>query len=66
MKLKRLEISAEFEDSTINVFHTPYEIFIDDPPTIIVIDGREYLGRVTFKQKGETFEIIITPIKRDT
>ena len=65
MRLKRLEIKAEYDDSSMSFFHTDEEDNID-PPTIISIDGQEYEGIVTFRlidKLPDIFEIIITPIK---
>lgn len=63
MRLERLEINAIFDTGSMHVFHTPYPIEIDEPPTTVVVDGREYPGHVSFKQNGDAFEIIITPLK---
>ena len=62
MRLKRLEIKAEYDDSSMSFFHTDEEDNID-PPTIIFINGQEYEGIVTFEHVDDVFEIIITPIK---
>lgn len=59
MRLKRLEIKAEYEDTSMHVFHTPYPNYIDDPNTIVCINGEEYAGRVSFAQEGRTFTIKI-------
>lgn len=61
MRIKRLELKVEYEEHSMHVFHSPLPNFIQDPPTIIVIDGKEYAGYVSFKQEGDAFEIKITP-----
>lgn len=61
MRINRLEINVEYETHSFHVFHTDAEPNTD-PPTIICIDGHEYEGHVSFRQCGDSYEIIIRGI----
>ena len=63
MRIKRLELKVELEEDHISVFHTDLQPN-RDPPTIIVVNGKEFEGTVSFKQLGNSYNITITKAER--
>ena len=59
MRIKRLELSIEFEHTSFHVFHTDYDDQSGDPPTLISVNGRELEGTVEYRESGDTYEIKI-------
>lgn len=60
MRIKRLQLDVEFEADSLHVFHTDYPVYIDDPPTIIEMNGHQFEGDVEYRQSSDTYEIKIT------
>ena len=58
MRIKRLELKVEYDTHSVGVFHTDLKPN-PDPPTIIVIDGKEYEGHLMFEDDNDTFIIKI-------
>ena len=58
MRLKRLELKVEYDEHQMDVFHTDMQPN-PDPPTIVVIDGKEYEGTVVFIQRDNGYDIMI-------
>lgn len=59
MRIKRLELSIEFECTSFHVFHTAMPDRSGDPPTLISVNGQEFEGTVEYKESGDTYEIKI-------
>jgi hypothetical protein len=59
MRIKRLELSIEFECTSFHVFHTDFDDRSGDPPTLIRVNGKEFSGTVEYKESGDTYEIKI-------
>lgn len=54
MRIKRLEISLEYDVHSFHVFHTDEEN-PHDPPTLITIDGKEFEGYVDYYNNGKEY-----------
>ena len=64
MRIKRLEIKVEYEAHSMHVFHTDEVVPNGDPPTIIVVNGKEINGTVSFEQIGDNYNITIAKSER--
>jgi hypothetical protein len=62
MRILKMEIKVEYDISDVYVYHSDFDT-MEEPPTIIEIDGKQYEGDVSFKKNGDNYEIIITPRK---
>ena len=63
MRLKRLEIQAEFETGSMHLFHTVYPVYIDEPATVMNMDGAEFPAKVEYTMdKDGRIKIVIEPL----
>lgn len=61
MRIKRLELKIEFDQTSMHVFHSGYDTY-EEPPTIVSINGNEYEGKVSLIMSDDIYELRIEKI----